>query len=133
MSRPARKRPSLNGVRVLLVEDHEDTREVVAYSLQACGATTVGAGSAEAALVEAQRSAFDVVVADLGLPDRDGIWLVEEMRARGMTMTAIAMTGLVGDDMKARCVAAGFVAFMKKPADVDLLCHAIAGLVRHAE
>ena len=130
MTRPTRKRPDLTGIHVLLVEDHEDSREVLAYSIHACGATTVSVGSAEAALQEAQARAFDVVVADLGLPDRDGIWLVEQMRERGTSAIAIALTGHVSEEIKARCVAAGFVAFMQKPGDVGLLCHIIAGMVR---
>ena len=74
--------PRLDGVRVLLVERLRDVREVVAETLGQCGAQVIAADSALEGLALFKRERPDVVVSGLSLPDKDGYWLIRQIRDR---------------------------------------------------
>jgi CheY-like chemotaxis protein len=77
---PAESEPALNGVRVLVVDDERDSRELVAAALTMRGAEVVSFGSAIEALEEIERQPFDVLVSDIGMPEMDGYWLIKKVR-----------------------------------------------------
>ncbi|HXH83233.1 MAG TPA: ATP-binding protein [Candidatus Tectomicrobia bacterium] len=122
----------LDGVRVLLVEDDVDGRAMLAMVLEADGAIVVTAGSAGEALATLDTIRPDVMVADIGLPDVDGIALIRQLRARGAehggATPAIAFTGYAGAEDHALTLAAGFQAYIQKPVDLDGLIATIASL-----
>src|SRR3954467_6292092 len=70
----------LDGVRVLVVEDDEDTREVLTLGLELQGAEVRGVGSADAALRAVKEFSPHVILSDIGLPDEDGLSLIRKLR-----------------------------------------------------
>jgi PAS domain S-box-containing protein len=109
---PAALPPSLGGVRVLVVDDEPDARELVFTVLELAGATVEMAGSAAEALTMLRRQPPDVLVSDLGMPDEDGFELMRQVRAlgpeRGGAVPAIALSAYTRGEDKMRAAAAGF-------------------------
>ena len=88
---PVPPRP-LEGVRVLVVEDQADARDLIVVVLQQAGAQVTGTASTGEALRAFVAEAFDAIVSDIGLPDGDGYKLLQRIRQRGATVPAIALT-----------------------------------------
>jgi PAS domain S-box-containing protein len=121
----------LDGVRVLAVEDHADSRELIRAALAERGAEIVVAGSVDDALAVLDREPIDVLISDVGMPLRDGYALVEALRelerARGRrAIPAIALTAYAGRDDRERLLAAGFQVHVAKPIDPDVLVDTVA-------
>ncbi|HUP47697.1 MAG TPA: ATP-binding protein, partial [Thermoanaerobaculia bacterium] len=120
--------PRLEGVRVLIVEDEVDNRKVLAMALDHCGAEVKCATTAAAADQIIDAWPPHVLVCDIALPDRDGCLLLEQLRARGHAVPALALTVLGRPNEQARITAAGFEVFRQKPIDPIDLAHEIARL-----
>jgi CheY-like chemotaxis protein len=86
------------------------------------------AGDVATALEEAGRSAFDLLVSDLGLPDGSGTDLMRELRRRGFEMPGIALSGYGQEQDIRRSRDVGFAAHLTKPASADRLAEAIASV-----
>lgn len=113
------KRGSL---RLLLVEDHDSTREVLSRILRRSGHQVRGAGTgAEALEVLKSTGPFDAVISDLGLPDRNGFELLADIRAVQPGVPAIALSGYGMDEDVKRAKEAGFIAHLVKPVPFDQL------------
>jgi DNA-binding response OmpR family regulator len=112
-----------------LVEDHENTGDVMRRLLSSIGYEVEWACGVETALGMAGRSAFDLVVSDLGLPDGTGHELMSELRERH-GLRGIALSGFGMDDDVARAAAAGFVRHLVKPVSLDTLDEAIREILR---
>jgi signal transduction histidine kinase len=115
--RPA---PARRPLRILLVEDNQDTLQVMARLLRRRGYEVEEAGSLARALAAAQESEFDLVVSDIGLPDGSGLELIRELRAQ-RPIKAIALSGFGRDDDLRQSEEAGFVAHLTKPVDFPRL------------
>jgi two-component system CheB/CheR fusion protein len=112
-------------LRLLLVEDHQDSADLLAMLLTNHGHVVSVARSASAALELAATNVFDVVVSDVGLPDASGYELMAQLRGK---MKGIAITGLGGADAEARGLASGFSAHLIKPVSVRRLQQALDSL-----
>jgi two-component system CheB/CheR fusion protein len=112
-------------LRLLLVEDHEDSAELLAELLKSHGYAVSVARCVMDALSLAEAQAFDVVVSDVGLPDASGYELMAKLRGR---MKGIAITGMTGAEAEARGREAGFSIQLTKPVSVRRLEQAIAAL-----
>jgi CheY-like chemotaxis protein len=123
---PADQR-ALDGVRVLLVEDTDDTRELLAFALEHCAAVVTTAASATEALESFQRDRPQILVTDLAMPYHDGYWLLRQVRALapGTAVPAVALTAFTERYSKDQVLAAGFDAFIPKPIDPTDLCRAL--------
>ena len=111
-------------LRLLLVEDHESTLEVLSRLLTRAGHQVVTAGTLKGALAAATAGAFDVVISDLGLPDGTGNELMEILRAR-YNLRGIALSGYGMEDDVVRSRQAGFAAHLTKPVDFRQLQRAL--------
>lgn len=115
-------------LRVLLVEDHSDTREVLAGLLGAADYAVRTAGSVGAALELADAEPFDLVVSDLGLPDGTGYDLMRHLRDRhGVRGIALSGYGMEEDQRRSREV--GFLDHVVKPVDANQLMTVIQRVV----
>jgi CheY-like chemotaxis protein len=128
--------PRLDGLRVLVVDDHDDARELVRTVLQQCGADVAAATSADAALETLERLRVDVLISDLAMPGSDGFDLIRRLRARehsvGATLLpAVALTAYAGAVDRARALAAGFQAHASKPIAPDELAELVIRISRH--
>ena len=126
---PAAERP-LAGLRLLLVDDSEETRHLMRQLLRMSGAEVAVAGDAAGALAEFAVGRFDAIVSDIGLPGEDGNSLMRRLRAGGAAVPAVAVTGFAGADDEAECLAAGFQAHLSKPVDLHELIAVVSALIR---
>ncbi len=115
----------LGGRRVLVVDDDRDGRELVARVLTLAGADVTTADSAAGALEILERRSFDVVVADVGMPDMDGYRMLSEARTRGIATPAIAVTAFAREDNGRRGPDGGFARQLAKPVTADELVRAV--------
>ena len=128
----------LGGVSVLVVDDYESVRNVVAAMLEHCGAAVTAVGSADEALEVLKRECPDVLVSDLAMPDKGGYWLVGQVRAlppeRGGLTPAAALTGFTGPEHRASILRAGFQYHIEKPVTLEKLVGIVAllALKNHA-
>jgi CheY-like chemotaxis protein/anti-sigma regulatory factor (Ser/Thr protein kinase) len=111
---------NLRGLRILLVEDHEGTRQVMGRLLEGLGHLPISAGGVQEALRRAAGGRFDLVIGDLGLPDGSGHELMRELAAR-YGLTGIALSGFGMEDDVRRSHEAGFAEHLTKPVDVAKL------------
>jgi CheY-like chemotaxis protein len=122
----------LKGVKVLLVEDDADTREVLSLGLQLAGARVESVGAASEALDALHDRVPDVIVSDIGLPDEDGLSMMRRIRTlspdEGGRVPAVAVTAytLVDDMEEAR--RAGFQEHFRKPVETQQLLERVAEL-----
>jgi signal transduction histidine kinase len=112
----------LDGLRILVVDDQLDARELVAFVLRQRGADVRAAESVAEALDILGDSSIDVLVSDLALPGVDGFALIAAVRAiereqRGRGIRTLALTAYAGDAVRDRAIAAGFDAHASKPLD----------------
>ncbi|XXX71731.1 PAS domain S-box protein [Sorangium sp. So ce134] len=124
----------LTGVRVLVVDDQPDAREVAQRVLEECAACVTTAGSAAEAMAALERERPDVLVSDLGMPGEDGFQLIRRVRglgpARGGATPAVALSALARAEDRARALGAGYQAHVAKPLDPAELVGVVAALVR---
>jgi CheY-like chemotaxis protein len=126
--------PSLEGIRVLLVEDEPDARELLEVVVQYADGDVTCVGSAAAALEILKTARPDVLLIDIVMPGRDGYWLLEQVRRLegGRDMPAVAVTGRTRVHDQVRAVRAGFQAYLAKPVDPLELCRVIRDLARRS-
>jgi PAS domain S-box-containing protein len=124
----------LRGRTILVVEDHDDARELVASVLGAAGAEVMTAASAPEALERLSGTTPDALVADLGLPGEDGYTLLERIRATrtfaAQPFPAIALTAYARAADRERAMAAGFLHYVVKPVDPEELVRVIGSIVK---
>ena len=107
--------------RILVVEDHDDSRRAIARLLEMNGHEVLDAGDGLSALELAQSQSFELALIDISLPDMDGVELLTRLR-RDRPIDAIAVTGHPLDTERARCTKAGFRDLLLKPFTIaDLL------------
>ncbi len=124
----------LEGVRVLVVEDEADSREVVALILERSGAEVMVAAAASEALRILESELPDVLVADIEMPGEDGYSLVQRVRAlpseRGGQTPAVALTAHAAALDRAKLLGAGFDRHVPKPVQPPELVTVVAALAR---
>jgi CheY-like chemotaxis protein len=123
----------LGRVRVLVVDDQPDARELLTLVLGRAGAEVSTAASAAEALELLEHEELDVLVSDVGMPAVDGYELicrVRDMAARRARRTpSVALTAYASEDDRQRALAAGFDAHISKPVEPAELVSVIAGLI----
>ncbi len=122
------RRPRLDQVRVLVIDDDHRVRDALALLLHNAGAVVDTAESAEAARARIALQAPEVLVCDIAMPGEDGNSFIRGLRASGTDIPAIALTAyaMVSDVERAR--AAGFDLHISKPIDFERLVEEIGGL-----
>jgi two-component system CheB/CheR fusion protein len=132
-ARTASDQESLEGVRLLVVEDDADSREMLVTVFARAGATVSAAASAGEAMEVLRRASADVLVCDVGLPGEDGHEFIRNVRSleseKGGRMPALALTAYAGPTDGGRALAAGFDGHVSKPALPAELVAQVARLV----
>jgi PAS domain S-box-containing protein len=122
----------IKGLRVLIIDDDRDTREMVAAVLAMSEAEVKATSSAAEALETLRTWRPDALVSDIGMPEEDGYSLIRKVRRlrpeEGGTTPAIALTGYAGSEEGERALAAGFQVHLPKPAEPSSLVNTIANL-----
>ncbi len=122
----------LKDISVLVVEDDDDTRDLLKVLLETQGAVVTTTSSVQEALSAYDRSRPNVIVADIGMPDYNGYTLIGRVRARdrgkGSIVPAIALTAFATAIDRDTVLSAGFQVHMPKPFEPDRLISVIAEL-----
>ncbi|MCU1384757.1 MAG: domain S-box [Acidobacteria bacterium] len=134
-SAPNRATPVLlTGLRILIVDDDQDARELITEVLRSRGAEVTAAASAADAREAFDREPPDVMLSDIAMPGHDGLELIRAVRGRpaaaGGRVPAIALTAYARDEDRERSLVAGFDAHMAKPVDLDALVTTVARLAK---
>jgi signal transduction histidine kinase/ActR/RegA family two-component response regulator len=139
---PARVAPSLemgepaaatlDGLRILLVDDEDDAREAMAVLLRQAGAEVIAVASAPLALQSLERDKPNVLLSDIAMPGEDGYALIAKVRSlppeRGGAVAAAALTAYASAEDRARVLRAGYHGHLAKPIDPISLVSAVAAL-----
>jgi len=125
---------SLRGVRVLVVEDDADARDLVCAVLGRYGAQVSAVASADAALESIARQMPDVLVSDIGLPNEDGYALMRRLRSQPQTarLPALALTAYASIADHRRSLEAGFQRHVSKPVEPAELAGVVGAMVAEA-
>ena len=119
---------SLQGLKILLVEDEADSREVFTLTLEQHGAEVTAVESVKQALAIYEREQVDVLISDLAMPDEDGYSLINTIRNgedEKSQIMAIALTAYASEEDKQRALAAGFNLHISKPVQFDNLVESL--------
>jgi CheY-like chemotaxis protein len=119
----------LRGRTILVVEDHDDARELIVAVLEGAGARVLAASTAQEAIDRATDVRPDLLVADLGLPGEDGYALLARIRAMFPQIPALALTAYARPTDRDRTLAAGFQQHVVKPVDPNDLLQFIVALL----
>jgi PAS domain S-box-containing protein len=133
VTRGSEPQPDLHGLRVLVVDDDDDARDLLMRVLSDRGAEVHGAATAAQALELVVRISPRVLVSDIGMPKEDGLALIRKLRERGFVgpeLHAIAVTALARAEDRQKSLAAGYDGFFVKPVDLDALVESVASVGR---
>lgn len=124
---------SFAGINILIVDDDDDSREMLKFLLEIYNAQITAAESAAEALVKFSQTRPDILISDLGMPVMDGYDLIKQIRAlpadRGGQVPAIALTGYVSAEEQKKVRAAGFNSHIAKPVEQTELVKVIKSLL----
>ena len=141
---PIQATKHLNGIRILVVDDEADMRELIRFILEEQGATVRIATSATEALQQLTESMPDILISDIGMPDMDGYALMRQIRTTlleqentlptlNLTMPkAIALTAYAGEFNQRHALSAGFQEHVSKPVEPETLVQVIVTLLGQA-
>jgi PAS domain S-box-containing protein len=124
--------PTLEGLRVLVVDDEADARELLTKMLQPYGVEVIAAASANEALVVLQEYQPDILVSDIGMPGENGYALIQKIRAlsqeEGGRIPAVALTAYARAEDRTQALLAGFQLHVSKPVNHAELAAVVANL-----
>jgi signal transduction histidine kinase len=126
---------ALEGLRILVVDDEPETRELMRFLLEQCRAIVATAGSADEALALLAQEPYELLISDIGMPDGDGYSLIRRVRAmspRQRTMPALALTAFARPEDRTEALRAGFDMHLSKPIDPNELLVVLETLMRNA-
>ncbi len=130
----AASRAALEGVRVLVIDDEQDARQVISAVLTHSGAEVHACDSASDAMKELEGWTPDVIMSDISMPGEDGYDLIRRVRSlpdkRGRSIPAAALTAYARDEDRERALAAGFQKHIAKPVRSVELVGVVAALAR---
>ena len=122
----------LSGIRVVVVDDDNDTLDYFTVALRTYGAVVAAASNALDALRLIQDGPLDIVLSDIAMPDHDGYWLVRELRESSdpqlRQLPVVATTAYGSEHPRRRALGAGFTEHLPKPVDPTVLRDTIARL-----
>lgn len=126
------QRPSLNGLRVLVVDNNRDCVELIKTILEEFSILVKIATSVKEALDLLKRQKADILISELAMPGEDGYSLIHKVRLCSNLehIKAIAMTAYTAESGCNRALASGFQAYTEKPFDLDELVTTVAHLAK---
>lgn len=111
--------------QVLIVDDEPQVRRLLGRWIAGWGYRVKEAAGAAEALTEMEAAPADIMIIDIGMPERDGLWLAEQVRARWPGVPMIMATGIDESAVVRTSRRVGAAAYVTKPFDPDLLRQAV--------
>lgn len=122
--------PNLSGIKVLVVDNEDDGRELIKQILEDANADVITAEGGKEALAILEKCKVDILVSDIGMPEMDGYGLIKHVRAfeqrTGQRIPAIALTAFARPEDRTRALRAGFLMHFAKPVESDELLATVA-------
>jgi len=118
-----KERGPLEGLQILVVEDHEDSRDLFRLMLEYLGALVLAVATVDEAVVQSRRVRVDVILTDVGLRPKPGTWFVEDGR-QVQTLARAPIVAVTGRDL-APSLHRMFEGVVQKPVDAQQLCDVI--------
>jgi signal transduction histidine kinase/ActR/RegA family two-component response regulator len=132
MDLPAKESDRIRGVRILIVDDDADARELLRRLLEDCGAQVALSESSAAAIEIIRKGQLDLVVSDIGMPGEDGYALIRRVRAlpaeEGGKVPALALTAYARAEDRVKAIRAGYQMHVPKPVDPAELIAMVASM-----
>jgi PAS domain S-box-containing protein len=129
--------PEITHLRILCVDDEEDSRELLNHVLSSCGAQVTVTNSAQEALQLLRHQGFDVIISDIGMPEEDGFSFIKRVRKLpaelGGNTPAIALTAYARTEDRAQALFSGFQIHIAKPIEPNKLIATVANLVHQTK
>lgn len=127
----------LQALRILVVDDDRDSREMMTVALEAEGAVVLSVDSIQAAETAIEHWQPDILISDIRMPDGNGYELIQSIRSKalpkaGDMLPAIALTAFSGAEERQASLSAGFQQHLTKPVDLNELYLAIAALAKRS-
>jgi CheY-like chemotaxis protein len=119
----------LDGRRVLVVDDQQDSCDLLAILLEQHGATVLACDSAGTAVERLRDDRVDLLIADIAMPEMDGYRLIRDVRRRGFELPAVAVTAYARPDDRRQALASGYSAYCAKPIDARVLLRTVHDLL----
>ncbi len=127
--------PILSKLRVMVVDDEADSREVLKFILEECGAEVVATASARETLSHLEYYFPDVLISDIGMPEVDGYELIKQVRElavrQGKRLPAIALTAYSRTEDRTCALVAGYQVHLSKPVEPAELVMTVANVAKH--
>ncbi|CAN5606088.1 ATP-binding protein [soil metagenome] len=124
--------PSLENLRILIVDDERDTLDLLAMDLTQRGASVIGVTTAAEALSALEHSHFDLLISDISMPETDGYALIRQVRRREVgrekSLPAVALTAYARVQDRMRAIMAGYNTHIAKPVEATELVTVVASL-----
>ena len=131
---PFGRTPILSGLKLLVVDDEADTRELLTMVLEQCGAEVRACASAAEALAALEEEEPDVLVSDIGMPGENGYDLIRKVRAweagRERRIPAVALTAYARVEDRMQALTSGYNMHVAKPVEPAELAVVVASLTR---
>lgn len=128
---------TLEGVKILLVDDEADAREFINFALQQYGAVTTLTDSVQQALTQLEVVQPDVLISDIAMPEQDGYMLIRQIRQteqhNGRSLPTIALTAYSSAEDCQKALSVGFNAHLPKPVEIGELVDTIAQLLSESD
>jgi CheY-like chemotaxis protein len=128
--------PNLSGIRVLVVDDQEDSRELLATIFSQWGANVVQCDSVKSALQALESTAIHLLIADIAMPDADGYDLIARVRHledRRAAVPAIVVSAYARTKDRGRARAEGYDGYCAKPVHKHELAHVVTTALRTSQ
>jgi CheY-like chemotaxis protein/anti-sigma regulatory factor (Ser/Thr protein kinase) len=129
---PESEPPNLENLRILVVDNETEALDLIAMELTQHGANVTGVTTAGEALNELERSTFDLLISDIGMPDVDGYELMRQVRRsesnKEKRIPAVALTGYARVQDRMRAILAGYNTHVPKPVEAKELVTVVASL-----
>ncbi|HEV2706264.1 MAG TPA: PAS domain S-box protein [Pyrinomonadaceae bacterium] len=127
----------LDGLKVLIVDDEPDSREVLRVGIAQCGAEVLTARSAQEAIETIEKEKPNLLISDIGMPGEDGYELIRRVRAlptgHGKNIPAIALTAYARTEDRLRAIRAGYQMHLPKPVELAELVAIVASLIQRGD
>jgi len=127
------EQPSLEGLRILVVDDETDALDLIGMELAQHGAKVTGVASADEALKALEQGEFDLLISDIGMPKTDGYELIRKVRkqeeGKNRRIPAVALTAYARVQDRMQAIMAGFSTHVAKPVEANELLTVVASLV----